>query len=125
MLNTNISSKSIHEVNVEQRIVHLFTCVYDREKKKVNHKILQITNSRYRTSKRKSSTDAAENVGTKSAPFTTEVIKSLPDSASSQVIHAAAMIRQNEHGQECNGTNINSGLLHKKLETVQPILLSY
>lgn len=41
------------------------------------------------TSARKSSTEAAENVGTRSAPFITEVITSLPDSASSQVIQAA------------------------------------
>lgn len=44
------------------------------------------------TSARKSSTEAAENVGTKSAPFITEVIKSLPDSANSHVIQAAAWI---------------------------------
>lgn len=42
------------------------------------------------TSARKSSTDAAENVGTKSAPFITVVIQSFPDSASSHVIQAAA-----------------------------------
>lgn len=42
------------------------------------------------TSTRKSSTEAAENVGTKSAPFITEVIKSLPDSANPHVIQEAA-----------------------------------
>lgn len=42
------------------------------------------------TSARKSSTEAAEKVGTKSAPFITEVTKSFPDSASSHVIQAAA-----------------------------------
>ncbi|KAL0912600.1 hypothetical protein M5K25_018583 [Dendrobium thyrsiflorum] len=36
------------------------------------------------TSERKSSTDAAENVGTKSAPLITEVTKCVPDSAKSQ-----------------------------------------
>lgn len=45
--------------------------------------------TRNNTSARKSSTDAAENVGTKSAPFITEVMQSLPDSASSHVIQAA------------------------------------
>lgn len=39
---------------------------------------------------RKSSTEAAEKVGTKSAPFITVVMNSLPDSAKSQVIQAAA-----------------------------------
>jgi hypothetical protein len=50
----------------------------------------QIKELKNRTSARKSSTEAAENVGTKSAPFITEVIKSLLDSANSQVIQAAA-----------------------------------
>ena len=50
----------------------------------------QITELKNRTSTRKSSTEAAENVGTKSAPFITEVIKALPDSANSHVIQAAA-----------------------------------
>lgn len=45
------------------------------------------------TSPRKSSTEAAEKVGTKSAPLITEVINSLPDSASSHVIQAAAMVK--------------------------------
>lgn len=42
------------------------------------------------TSARRSSTEAAENVGTKSDPFMIVVMKYLPDSAKSQVIHAAA-----------------------------------
>lgn len=40
---------------------------------------------------RKSSTEAAEKVGTKSAPLIRVVMNSLPDSAKSQVIQAAAM----------------------------------
>lgn len=42
------------------------------------------------TSVRKSSMEAAENVGTKSAPFMTDVMNSLPESANSHVIQAAA-----------------------------------
>ena len=41
------------------------------------------------TSARRSSIDAAEKVGTISEPLTTEVMKGLPDSASSHVMHAA------------------------------------
>ena len=47
---------------------------------------------RITTSERKSSTEAAENVGTKSAPFIIEVIKLSPDSANSHVIQAAARV---------------------------------
>ena len=43
-----------------------------------------------RTSERRSSTDAAENVGTRSDPLIIVVMKCLPDSAKSQVIQAAA-----------------------------------
>lgn len=48
------------------------------------------------TSARKSSTEAAENVGTRSAPLITDVTKLMPDSANSQVIQAAAC---DIHGQ--------------------------
>ena len=47
---------------------------------------------RITTSKCKSSIEAAENVGTKSAPFIIEVIKLSPDSANSHVIQAAARV---------------------------------
>lgn len=47
------------------------------------------------TSARRSSTEAAEKVGTRSAPLMTEVMKSLPDSASSQVMQAAVHERKN------------------------------
>lgn len=43
------------------------------------------------TSARKSSTEAAENVGTKSAPFITDVMNSFPDSANSHDIQAPDM----------------------------------
>lgn len=50
---------------------------------------MEIYTSCNSTSARKSSTAAAENVGTKSAPLITEVMQSFPDSASSHVIQAA------------------------------------
>lgn len=46
--------------------------------------------SRSRTSERRSSTEEAENVGTRSDPLIIVVMKCLPDSAKSQVIQAAA-----------------------------------
>lgn len=45
------------------------------------------------TSQRRSSIEAVENVGTMSAPFTIAVINCFPDSARSQVMHAAGTIR--------------------------------
>lgn len=42
------------------------------------------------TSERRSSTEAVENVGTRSDPLMIVVMKCLPDSANSQVIQAAA-----------------------------------
>lgn len=41
------------------------------------------------TSERRSSTEAVENVGTRSEPLMTVVMKCLPDSAKSHVMHAA------------------------------------
>lgn len=43
------------------------------------------------TSERSSSTEDVDNVGTKSEPLITEVIKSFPDSAKSHVMQAAVM----------------------------------
>lgn len=54
------------------------------------------------TSARKSSTEAAENVGTKSAPLITDVTKLMPDSANSHVIQAAAC---DTHGQWSSNAN--------------------
>jgi len=53
------------------------------------------------TSERKSSTEAAENVGTKSAPFIIEVIKLSPDSANSHVIQAAGRVTRCQVQETC------------------------
>lgn len=52
------------------------------------------------TSVRRSSIEAVENVGTKSEPLIIVVMKCLPDSANSQVIHAAAEDKIQYHESE-------------------------
>lgn len=51
---------------------------------------LMVRRKGYSTSVRRSSSEAVVNVGTRSEPFMTVVIKCLPDSANSNVIQAAA-----------------------------------
>lgn len=87
-----------------------------------------MTKLKIRTSARKSSNAAAENVGTKSAPFITEVIKSLPDSANSQVIQAAAcdiygQCFSHVIKQYVNLANLTSKYKNKKNE-IENILIS-
>jgi len=57
---------------------------------KNEHQCLTLSGTNFSTSERRSSTEAAENVGTRSDPLMIVVMKCLPDSAKSHVIHAAA-----------------------------------